>query len=58
LSLCEHDEVKWLHSKKEQDCGECGRDNDPCSLVVCAGCGDEMLGELTDAQQRFLQETA
>jgi hypothetical protein len=56
--LCEHDEVKWLHSKKDQGCGECRRDDDPCSLVVCAGCGAEMLGELTDAQQRFLQETA
>jgi hypothetical protein len=50
--------VRWLHQKKEQDCGECSRDGDPCSLVVCTECGDEMLGELTDEQQRFLMETA
>ena len=58
MSPCEHGSVRWLHQKKEQDCGECSRDGDPCSLVVCTECGDEMLGELTDAQQRFLQETA
>lgn len=55
---CEHDSVRWLHQKKEQDCGECSRDGDPCSLVVCTECGEEMLGELTDKQQRFLQQTA
>lgn len=58
MSPCEHDKVRWLHEKIKQDCGECGRDGDPCSLVVCSGCGDEMFGELSDGQQRFLQQTA
>jgi hypothetical protein len=55
---CEHDKVRWLHQKREQDCEECGRDGDPCSLVICTECGGEMPDELTDKQQRFLQQTA
>ena len=59
MSECEHNSVRWLHQDKEQDCDECIRDGDPCALVVCAECGEDVdANTLTDEQERHLFRTA